>query len=452
MFFMNYLLKRCLEIRSAAMDRKGTVKTLTNLFCGENAVLKALFLLLSILFIWEELYTFFILKPTLSKKVKTSLTKDDFPTFMVCPDPGYDLNEMSDLGYNDIWYYKAGLSSTSGYTGLPSVMGWDANQTDSVKNVSSRVSLLKSVEDCPDFATVFWKPQEDDDDAYEFLQFELTRAMFPYHLCCRVLIPKAAGKYPLDGTDISFTNKSYESITLLVSDKVSHTIFEQHSYKTLGDNLISPQKGEGVNLYKLKMHRETNLESDPQSNCLDYTESGEYDRCLEAEIINKMQSFVNCTPPWMTDNENLWCGQEHASEVKNINPDHFLGFMNDIFSGQVDHGKCSVPCRKYSYYSTGLGSMKSNVLTGVTIYFDKIIDDTITEFKVDSVTLLTRFGGILGLTRNLLWLVLLVMTIASYFLSTPSGSLRERNRTPDLQSTGIKPDLNGQFVRNKNIQ
>ena len=95
------------------MTRKGTGKTLLNLWCGENAFLKFLFLLISVLFIGEELYTFFILKPTLNKKVKTNLTKDDFPTFTVCPDPAYDLEAMGDLGYYDIYSYKTGLDYTT---------------------------------------------------------------------------------------------------------------------------------------------------------------------------------------------------------------------------------------------------------------------------------------------------------------------------------------------------
>ena len=309
------------------------------------------------------------------------------------------------------------------------IRGWDANQTDSVQNVSSSISLLKSVKDCPDFGIVFYKPQEDDyeDAGVEDLEFVLTRAMFPYHLCCRVKTPEAARKYPMAGMEISFSNKSYESITLLVTDKVSHTIFEQHNSKALGDDLRSPRNALGINSYKLKIRREISLESDPHSNCYDYKEAGDYDKCLEAEIIRQMSYFANCTPPWMTENEGLWCRQEHAQGLMNIDPRYFLGFMNDISSGQVDHGKCAAPCRQYSYFSTGLGFMESMGSSGVNIFFDKIIDDTVTEFKIDSVTLLTRFGGIIGLTKNLLWIVLLFMTLAGYFVSSPKGT-KKRNR------------------------
>ena len=399
-------------------------KHFLNLCCGENALLKFIFLLISILFIVEELYTFFILKPTLNKKIKTNLTKDDFPIFTVCPDPSLDLGEMALLGYYDIYSYKAGL-------GQESIIGWDANQTDSVQNISNKISLLKTVKDCPEWGIVFYKPHEHDveDPGIEELEFQLTRAMFPYHLCCRVQTPEATKKFPITGLEIGIMNKSYSSFTVLVNDKVSHSIFEQHNSKVLGNNIRSPQRlGEfGRNSYKLKIHRDISLESDPNSDCVDYKKSGDYDKCLEAEIINQMMQFANCTPPWMTENDDLWCKKEHASSLMEINTKFFLNFINDLNSGQVDHGKCSTPCRKYSYYSTGLGFMDSMDTTGVTIFFDKIIDDTVTEFKIDSVTLLTRFGGVIGLTKNLLWIVLLFISIGGYFVSSPSGKVIQKN-------------------------
>ena len=229
----------------------------------------------------------------------------------------------------------------------------------------------------------------------------------------------------MTGIEIGFSNKSYDSITVLVNDKVSHSTFEQHNSKVLGDNLQSPQGG--LNNYKLKIRREISMESDPNSDCLDYHEAGDYDKCLEAEMIKQMRHFVNCTPPWMTENENLWCRQGDAPGLRSIDPRHYLGFMNDMISGQVDHGKCSAPCKKYSFYSTGLGFVENLNYSGVTIFFDKIIDDTIFEYKIDSLTLLTRFGGIIGLTRNLLWVVLLFITIAGYFLSSPKWESERGN-------------------------
>ena len=66
---------------------------------------------------------------------------------------------------------------------------------------------------------------------------------------------------------------------------------------------------------------------------------------------------------------------------------------------------------------------------GSRISFNKIIDDTITEFIIDySVTLLTRFGGVLGLTKNLFWSVLMYITLASYFVSSLSGTKKRNSR------------------------
>ena len=140
----------------------GTGKTLVNLFCGgENASFKIFFLVLSLLFIGQELYTFFILKPTLNTKVKTHFTKDDFPIFTICPNPAFDMEEMNNLGYPDIYSYKTGLDTGPDHNSS-TIKGWDANQADSVENVSRKISLIKTVKDCPDLGLAFYKPHEDD--------------------------------------------------------------------------------------------------------------------------------------------------------------------------------------------------------------------------------------------------------------------------------------------------
>ena len=36
--------------------------------------------------------------------------------------------------------------------------------------------------------------------------------------------------------------------------------------------------------------------------------AGEYDVCLEEEYVTQTLHLMNCTPPWMTDNEDVWCG------------------------------------------------------------------------------------------------------------------------------------------------
>ena len=41
-----------------------------------------------------------------------------------------------------------------------------------------------------------------------------------------------------------------------------------------------------------------------------FREAGDYDKCLEGEYVSRTMSLLNCTPPWMTEKEELWCGPD----------------------------------------------------------------------------------------------------------------------------------------------
>ena len=250
------------------------------------------------------------------------------------------------------------------------------------------------------------------------LTFQLARAMYPYHLCCKVDVPQAAQKYPIAGVRIGISNKSYNSFRVLVSDQVSYSVFQQHNMRAQGQDIKSPETYSGHNTYKLKIYREVSLETDPNVQCIDYENPGDFDQCLKDEFTRQMGKFINCTAPWMTGNEEMWCRGEHASDLMDISFGPYADFMNDLSFGQANHGLCLNPCKKYNYLSTALGFIASNDVKGVTLYFDRTIDETVSEFQIGFLTLLGRFGGIIGLTKNLLWIILLVMSITSYFLVT----------------------------------
>ena len=50
---------------------------------------------------------------------------------------------------------------------------------------------------------------------------------------------------------------------------------------------------------------------------------------------------------------------------------------------------------------------KSNWLFGMSIVFDNVIEKTISDWQVNPVTLLTRIGGIIGVGKELLWVMIL---------------------------------------------
>ena len=58
-------------------------------------------------------------------------------------------------------------------------------------------------------------------------------------------------------------------------------------------------------------------------------------------------------------------------------------------------------------------------LFGLTIVFDNVVEKTISNWQIEPVTLLTRIGGIIGVGKELLWVMILTgsfVTIAVTYL------------------------------------
>ena len=66
---------------------------------------------------------------------------------------------------------------------------------------------------------------------------------------------------------------------------------------------------------------------------------------------------------------------------------------------------------------------KSNWLFGMSIVFDNVIEKTISDWQVNPVTLLTRIGGIIGVGKELLW----VMIITGSSITLVVNYLKNKN-------------------------
>ena len=54
---------------------------------------------------------------------------------------------------------------------------------------------------------------------------------------------------------------------------------------------------------------------------------------------------------------------------------------------------------------------------GLFVQFDQNVDVTVSKLEVDLKTLATRFGGIIGVGKELLWVIVLVLTSCGSFLA-----------------------------------
>ena len=123
-------------------------------------------------------------------------------------------------------------------------------------------------------------------------------------MCCKVYPPKLAKFYPLE--KIRFIFNISQGFSVHLSDPMTASYFNLHKINMLGDKIVSGEEGEYV-IYKVQIWEDDKLVDDPVYPCIDYTIQGEYAECIEKEMLRKNSEFLNCTPPWMTENEDLWC-------------------------------------------------------------------------------------------------------------------------------------------------
>ena len=325
----------------------------------------------------------------------------DFPRILVCPEPTINIKAMKSLGYSDFSVYMMGIGLKEG------LLGWVGNQSESIEEVSTKISVLKSLDDCPiEEQSKIMYNNENEEVIYENLTFKLSNVLYPHHICCEMITPKAASSNHILGFSLSFSfmNKSFDSYKILLSDKLSASKFDIHKTKMLGDKILSKSDIKGFLNYKIEIEEELHLEEDPNYLCIDYTIDGEYTKCLENEHIQKMFKFQNCTPPWMTENKDLWCTgrlQLNASHISS-----YVKFINELALSDADPGECLVPCTSKKYFSNEIGILGNENINGILIFFDRVVKTTKSELQIGFKTLITRFGGIIGVCKNLLWIVI----------------------------------------------
>ena len=149
----------------------------------DHRFFKLIFIVFCSWLIVEEFYTFFIVKPTHTSQAIRKFVPEDFPEILLCPEPSIDMNVARSKGYEGIQEYFLGTGTDDFET--PHLMGWGGNKSEDVGKVSDDIEILNNVtEDCPHGA--IWSQNNDDGGE---IKFNLTKALYPYHRCCKVIPP-----------------------------------------------------------------------------------------------------------------------------------------------------------------------------------------------------------------------------------------------------------------------
>ena len=151
------------------------------------------------------------------------------------------------------------------------------------------------------------------------------------------------------------------------------------------------------------IHHQKHLLEDRNFPCRNY-KLGEYDDCLEEEYDRQFIEILNCTLPWVSDKHPLWCRNNlkiSASKMGRVN-----NLIDKILYGKADPGSCLSPCKLTSFEVEDIGFLSSQHLRGMIFSFADEVEVTTSELQVGTKTLLTRVGGVIGVRKEFLWIIL----------------------------------------------
>ena len=96
---------------------------------------------------------------------------------------------------------------------------------------------------------------------------------------------------------------------MFLSDLKAESLVKSQKFTMEGPPLKSLERQSAYQKYTVRVLKFINQENDPHFPCKDYEYDGEYNQCLEEEYTRQTFELLNCTPPWMTDNQDIWCKQ-----------------------------------------------------------------------------------------------------------------------------------------------
>ena len=398
------------------MLNTGRLRQLHSFLIKDNRVLKIFFITIASYLIIDTFILFFIRKPTYTSHEKRKITPEDFPEIIICPDPPINVSAANQRGYitQNIYYKGIDKDNYKINRDLRQI-SWTGNKSEDVKTVSDSIAIFKSGEDC---GGTFKKSiiQFRGNISKQRIEFQLIKSLYPYHTCCKVVPPKLSKSHPINHLYLNYEINSsvlVQSFKVMLAHQVTASIYNLHKGIMLGDKIVSSTNG--FRHFKVRIKEEKNMPEDPNYPCIDYRVQGEFSKCFETEMTKQNSKFLNCTPHWMTDNENIWCKGKHRIDA-NLTFSYYLVFLNDIEEGEANPGKCLVPCKLHRFQVEEIGTRQNNK-KGLKIRFEKEVEITKSSLAINTITLLSKIGGFIGINKNFLWLIIFIMSSFSALIS-----------------------------------
>ena len=375
----------------------------------EHRILKLIFFTFASYLIFEELYAFLVVKPTYTSSQKRNISAEDFPEILLCPEPAINLSVANAKGYHGAIQYFFGSDSILGSKQL----GWGGNKSEDVKKVSAEISILKTNTDCPQdtWNSYFWFKSDTSAANTTSIKFTLSNVLYPNHVCCKVVPPSFSKSYPVIGMQLTLSGDVLYNV--FMADQMTASYFNLHKKVMMGDKIVSDRHN--TIIYKVQIMEENKLLDDPKYQCIDYKIEGQYAKCLENEIVRQNFHFLNCTPPWMTGNEDSWCSGEYDFNMISNIFDYRL-FLGLISVSEVNSGNCLVPCNMKRYLAKEVGVQRANK-RAIIIWFQSEVEITQSVLTITAKTLISSIGGFIGIGKNLLWIMIVVMSGLGFLIN-----------------------------------
>ena len=120
----------------------------------------------------------------------------------------------------------------------------------------------------------------------------------------------------------------------------------------------------------------------------------------------------------MTDNRSLWCQEVLKRNISGVMYRPYLQFLDEIVTSDGNPGNCSVPCKIKRFEAREIGKkQRKDGFRGLQIVFEKEVKTTKSEWTISPLTLISKIGGFIGISKNFLWLIIMIMSSVGLLIS-----------------------------------
>ena len=176
---------------------------------------------------------------------------------------------------------------------------------------------MRNTEDCPDLDAVY---RRNNSIVLKRLDKDVTLPIYVHGQCCRYLLPADAPKDSLEyiyheSLISSHTNMKIDHFKMRFLDR--KTSFLVDHFNSEGPEITLSMREDRLAMYKLKVSQQVQVEGDPSYQCHLYM-AGEYETCLLSHRLTQFHQLLGCSPPWATQQTELWCQARPARSSPNV--------------------------------------------------------------------------------------------------------------------------------------